>query len=207
MLRKLPIVRFPSTAIPPKFDLGTNADALGVANNTWKRGITIKLNDAAAPGFVMPESLKSLTEFDLSVGSQSGAAQYFLDNLSMDYEVSGKGNTVINFEDDNLGTAYPMTNGGKNEVVTDPDGESGKVLQIVHANQSFPKFHVKLKEGMTLGNYTGVAMDMRLNAGQYGAGMRIVINGTTFEFGRSAADYGFSGGQNVWKRGAFLLRS
>ena len=173
-----------------KFDLGTNADALGVANNTWKRGITIKLNDAAAPGFVMPESLKSLTEFDLSVGSQSGAAQYFLDNLSMDYEVSGKGNTVINFEDDNLGTAYPMTNGGKNEVVTDPDGESGKVLQIVHANQSFPKFHVKLKEGMTLGNYTGVAMDMRLNAGQYGAGMRIVINGTTFEFGRSAADYG-----------------
>ena len=189
-----------------KFDLGTNADALGVANNTWKRGITIKLNDAAAPGFVMPESLKSLTEFDLSVGSQSGAAQYFLDNLSMDYEVSGKGNTVINFEDDNLGTAYPMTNGGKNEVVTDPDGESGKVLQIVHANQSFPKFHVKLKEGMTLGNYTGVAMDMRLNAGQYGAGMRIVINGTTFEFGRSAADYGFSGGQNVWKRGGIYVK-
>ena len=73
--------------------------------------------------------MKSLTEFDLSVGSQSGAAQYFLDNLSMDYEVSGKGNTVINFEDDNLGTAYPMTNGGKNEVVTDPDGESGKYFK------------------------------------------------------------------------------
>ena len=190
-----------------KFELKKSAADLGATNNNWKRGIVIKLNDKdAAPGFVMPENLKTLTEFDLSVGSQSGAAQYYLDNISMDYEVSGKGNTVINFEDDNLGTAYPMTNGGKNEVVADPDGESGKVLQIVHANQSFPKFHVKLKEGMTLGNYTGVAMDMRLNAGQYGTGMRIVINGTTFEFGRSAADYGFSGGQNVWKRGGIYVK-
>jgi len=190
-----------------KFELKKSAADLGATNNNWKRGIVIKLNDKdAAPGFVIPESLKSLTEFDLSVGSQSTAAQYYLDNISMDYEVSGKGNTVINFEDDNLGTAYPMTNGGKNEVVADPDGESGKVLQIVHANQSFPKFHVKLKEGMTLGNYTGVAMDMRLNAGQYGTGMRIVINGTTFEFARSAADYGFSGGQNVWKRGGIHVK-
>ena len=113
---------------------------------------------------------------------------------------------IINFEDDDLGTAYPMTNGGKNEVVTDPDGESGKVLQIVHANQSFPKFYVKLKEGMTLGDYTGVTMDMRLNAGQWGTGLRIVINGTTFEFGRNAADYGFDAGQNTWKRGGIYVK-
>lgn len=189
-----------------KFGLGINADGLGAGGDKWKRGIVIKLNDAAAPGFVIPENLKALSEFDLSVGANSVGAQYYLDNISMDYEVSGKGSTTLNFEDDKLGATYPMTNGGKNEVVNDPDGESGKVLQIVHANQSFPKFHVKLKEGMTLGDYTGVTMDMRLNAGQYGSGLRVVINGTTFEFGRNAADYGFSGGQNTWKRGGIYVK-
>ena len=144
-----------------KFDLGTNADALGVANNTWKRGITIKLNDAAAPGFVMPESLKSLTEFDLSVGSQSGAAQYYLDNISMDYEVSGRGSTVVNFEADNLNTTYPMTGSGTATVIDDPAGESGRVLYIHQAAYSFPKFTVKLKDGMRLADYSGMTMDMR----------------------------------------------
>ncbi|MFV0588079.1 endo-1,4-beta-xylanase [Bacteroides reticulotermitis] len=124
----------------------------------------------------------------------------------IDIPVETETGTIINFEDDNLGATYPMTNGGKNAVVTDPDGESGKVLQIVHANQSFPKFHVKLKEGLVLGDYTGVTMDMRLNAGQYGVGLRVVINGTTFEFGRNAADYGFSGGQNTWKRGGIYVK-
>lgn len=189
-----------------KFGIGINADALGAGGDKWKRGIVIRLNDDTPPGFKMAENLKGLSEFDLSVGANSSAAQYYLDNISMDYEVSGKGTTTVNFEDNDLGYIYPMTNGGKNEVVKDPDGESGNVLQIVHAEHSFPKFHVKLKEGMTLGDYTGVSMDMRLNSGEYGWGMRMVINGTTFVFDRSAADYGFSGGQNTWKRGGIFVK-
>lgn len=188
-----------------KFDLGTNADALGVANNTWKRGITIKLNDAAAPGFVMPESLKSLTEFDLSVGSQSGAAQYYLDNISMDYEVSGRGSTVVNFEADNLNTTYPMTGSGTATVVDDPAGESGRVLYIHQAVYSFPKFTVKLKDGMTLADYSGMTMDMRLIKGMYGGGMSVEINGQRFALNQSAAEYGYQE-DDKWKRGGVFVK-
>jgi hypothetical protein len=49
---------------------------------------------------VVPESLGNLTEFDLAIGAYSGGAQFYIDNISMDYEVSGKGSTVINFEAD-----------------------------------------------------------------------------------------------------------
>lgn len=187
-----------------KFGLGINADGLGASNNNWKRGIVIKLNDATAPGFVMPEDMKGLTEFDLSVGSQSGAAQYFLDNISMDYEVSGKGNTVINFEADPINATYPMTGGGTATVVKDPAAESGNALFINQAAWSFPKFTVKLKEGMTLGDYTGMTMDMRLIKGMYGGGMSVMINGQTFSLGRNAASYGFQE-NDTWKRGGILV--
>ena len=74
-----------------KFVLGKSAADLGATDNKWKRSLVIKLNDATAPGFVIPENMRSLTEFDLSIGSQSNIAQYYLDNISMEYEVSGKG--------------------------------------------------------------------------------------------------------------------
>lgn len=188
-----------------KFDLGTNADGLGVSNNTWKRGIVIMLNDATIkPGFVMAGDLKELTEFDLSVGSESGSAQYYLDNISMDYEVTGKGTTVINFEKDNLNTTYPMVNGSgspgtsTNKVVADPEGTSGHVL-YVQSVHSFPEFTVKLADGKTLADYTGMTMDMRLIAGMYGSGMYVRINGQLLNLGQSAASYGFQ--QNdTWKR-------
>ena len=94
--------------------------------------------------------MRGLTEFDLSIGSQSGAAQYYLDNISMEYEVSGKGSTTINFEADELNATYPMTGSGTATVVKDPAGESGNALYINQAAWAFPKFTVKLKEGMTL---------------------------------------------------------
>lgn len=49
----------------------------------------------------------------------------------MDYEVSGKGTTVINFEGDELNKTYPMTNGATATVVQDPANESGKVLLLI----------------------------------------------------------------------------
>lgn len=195
-----------------KFDLGKSADDLGASNNKWKRDIVIKLNDATAPGFVMPESLKELTEFDLSVGSQSTAAQYFLDNISMDYEVSGKGTTVLDFEKDELNKTYPMVNGagspnsGTATVVEDPDGESGHVLYINQASHYFPEFTVKLAEGKTLGDYSGMSMDMRLLKGMYGYGMYVKINGQliTLGNGQNAAAYGFKE-DGKWKRGGVFV--
>lgn len=170
----------------------------------WKREGTINLKDDTAPGLVIPESLGSLTEFDLAIGSSSGGAQFYLDNISMDYEVSGKGTTVINFEGDELNKTYPMTNGATATVVQDPANESGKVLFIDHAAYSFPKFTVKLSEGKTLGDYSGMSMDMRLIAGKYGGGMSVVINGQTFSLNQNALTYGCDD-NNTWKRGGIYV--
>ncbi len=197
-----------------KFDLGTNAATLGATNNVWKRDLVVKLDNATAPGFVMPGNLKDLTEFDLSIGSESGAAQYYLDNITMDYEVVGKGTTDINFEDVAVGTTWPMvynpsssatTVGGTATVVADPDGVSGKVLFMNKAVHSFPKFTVKLKEGMTLSAYSGMTMDMRLTAGMYGIGMYVILNGKTISLGQSAAEYGFQQ-DSKWKREGIYVK-
>lgn len=197
-----------------KMALGKSAADLGAANNKWKREIVIKLNDETAPGCVIPESLKGLTEFDLSVGSQSTAAQYYLDNISMDYEVSGKGTTIIDFEADALNsTPYPMVASGANgtavsgsaTVVEDPNKESGKVLYINKAVHSFPEFKIKLSAGKTLGDYTGMSMDMRLIAGMYGFNMYVKINGQTFNLNQNAAAYGFQQ-DNKWKRGGVFVK-
>ena len=48
--------------------------------------------------------MKDLTEFTLAVGSHSGGAQYYLDNIIMNYEVGRGGWCVatIDFEGDNV---------------------------------------------------------------------------------------------------------
>ena len=94
-----------------EFAVGVNASNFGCKPNEWNRGAIIKLNDSKAPGFNLPDNLKDLTEFTLAVGSQSGAAQYYLDNIVMNYEIEGGGVTTIDFEGDNVGTQYPMSNG------------------------------------------------------------------------------------------------
>lgn len=177
----------------------------------WKREGTINLKDDTAPGLVVPESFGSLTEFDLAIGSASGGAQFYLDNISMDYEVSGKGTTVINFEGDNLNTVYPMVEsgagaagGGAATVVEDPDGETGHVLYIDKAVHSFPEFTVKLADGKTLGDYTGMSMDMRLSNGEYGSGMFVKINGQLITLGQNADKYGFDEDKK-WKRGGIFV--
>ena len=182
------------------------------AGDKWKREGTINLkDDTTPPGLVIPESFGSLTEFDLAIGSASAGAQFYLDNISMDYEVSGKGTTVLDFEKDELNKTYPVVEsgagaagGGTATVVEDPNGESGKVLYIDHAVHSFPEFTVKLAEGKTLGDYSGMSMDMRLSNGQYGAGMFVKINGQIITLGQNAQKYGFSEDKK-WKRGGVFV--
>lgn len=194
-----------------EFNLGTNGATFCGAGDKWKREGTINLKDDTAPGLVVPESLGSLTEFDLAIGSASGGAQFYIDNISMDYEVSGKGSTIINFEGDNLNTVYPMVEsgagaagGGAATVVEDPDGETGHVLYIDKAVHSFPEFTVKLADGKTLGDYTGMSMDMRLSNGEYGSGMFVKINGQLITLGQNADKYGFDEDKK-WKRGGIFV--
>ena len=192
----------------------TNGNDFCGGGNKWKREGIINLKDATTPpGFVVPESLGNLTEFDLAIGAYSGGAQFYLDNISMDYEVSGKGTTVINFEGDNLNTTYPVVEsgagaagGGTATVVEDPDGETGHVLYMDKAVHSFPEFTVKLADGKTLGDYTGMSMDMRLSKGMWGAGMFVKINGQMISLGKdqNAAAYGFQE-DNKWKRGGVFV--
>ena len=193
-----------------EFYIGTNAQGFGCNPNTWNRGAVIKLNDNTTPGFIIPENLKSLTEFTLAVGSQSGAAQYYLDNIAMNYEVAGGGVTTIDFENDNVGKTYPMTNGNTAVVEEDPKGVSGKVLHVGSAvspaNQSFPKFNVKLQEGRTLGDYTALSLDMHLidGKGKYGQGVTIVINGQSFNSGKGPNAFGCP--DNDWGRGLIYIK-
>lgn len=187
-----------------EFNLGQNGKDFCGGGDKWVRGGIINMKDATAPGFVMPESFADLTEFDLAIGSASGDAQFFLDNIVMEYETSGKGSTKINFESDDLDTTYPLTNGGKATVVDDPDGKSGKVLSINQSAYGLVKVKVKLAEGKTLDDYTGMSMDMRLKSGQYGGGMHVGFNDEPLIKLQNAASYGVSE-NNSWVRGGFYV--
>lgn len=187
-----------------KFYIGVNAQNFGCNSNQWNRGAIIKMNNATAPGFELPDELKSLTEFELQIGSESGGAQYYLDNIIMNYEVAGTGTTVIDFESDELGKTYPMTGGSSCVVENDPTGESGKVLHVGTASSlasnSYPKFTVQLQPGRTLKDYTGIMLDMYLidGKGKHGSGMRVVVNGVEYNSGKGPAAYGCP--DNAWGR-------
>lgn len=187
-----------------EFSVGTNAQGIGCNPNTWNRGAVISLTSDKAPGFIVPDALKDLTEFDLAVGSASSAAQYYLDNITMSYEI-GSGVTKINFDNDEAGKTYPMTGNSQAVVEDDPLGDgSGKVLHVGTASTlcyySYPKFNVKLQEGYSLGSYSGISLDMYLidGKGKYGSGMRVIINGQEFNTGKGPSAYDCP--DNAWGR-------
>lgn len=189
-----------------KFAVGVNAQGLGCSSNVWNRGAVIKLNSSVAPGFELPDDLKTLTEFELALGSESGAAQYYLDNIVMNYEV-GSGVVKFDFESDSEGTAYTMTGNGSATVVSDPYGNHGKVLHISGpASYSYPKFKIKLPEGHTLSECRNVTLDFygTGSTGLYGSGMRLAIEGVTKEFTLSSpANFGCPDG--AWGDGLISL--
>lgn len=182
---------------------GNGADFCG-SGNTWKREGVIKLNDPTKFGCDL-SAHKDLTEFDLQFGAGSGSAQYFLDNITMDFEVAGGGYTdIANFEKDAVGTSYTMSNGSTAVVEADPTGEvGGKVLHVGTSTQkaaySYPVFHVVLPTGMTLGDYQSMYVDMRFvnSDGIYGSGLHLFINGVDYTLGGNGAD--FCGAGNKWK--------
>lgn len=182
-----------------EFTVGTNAQGFGCSPNQWLRGGVIRLDGSGTPGLNLPEDLKQLTRFELAVGSASGGAQFYLDNISMDYEVAAAGTTDIGFEKDGEGTSYPMTNGSTATVVQDPAGKYGKVLQVGTADkkaaQSFPTFKVKLEPGRTLKDYTQLSMDMYVMDGGWGQGIKVFINGHEFNCGKGPFAFGCQANQ------------
>ncbi|MCD8292198.1 MAG: endo-1,4-beta-xylanase [Prevotellaceae bacterium] len=150
-------------------------------------------------------ALKDLTEFQIAIGVCQGSnIDFYIDNIGFTWQTVADGATTIDFEDDAIGTEYPMTNGSQAVVVADPAGKSGNVLQIGTANDmavySYPEFHVTLDDGMTLGDYSSISVDMYFIDGNgiYGVGVTLSINGTSFT-GSQPATYGCS--SNAWGRG------
>ena len=186
------------------FQLGGNGADFCGGGNKWKREGVIKLNDPTKFGCDL-SSYKDLTEFDLQFGSGSGGAQYFIDNIIMEYEVAGGGYTdITNFEKDAVGKSYAMSGGSTATVEADPTGEiGGKVLHVgtnaQKAAYSYPKFHVVLPAGKTLGDYTAFYVDLRFvnNDGIWGSGLHLFINDVDYPLGGNGAD--FCGGGNRWK--------
>lgn len=116
-----------------------------------------------------------------------------------------KGTTPIcDFESDELGAHYEMTNGSSAIVEEDPDGKSGKVLHVGtdtdKAAYSYAKIKVKLPEGRKLGDYVSLTFDMRIvnEDGIYGQGMQLLIDGNQYPIGGGPATVGCK--PNVWER-------
>ena len=137
------------------------------------------------------------------------ATNYYFDNVTLKkFNASGGVSTgsdaIANFEGDALGKTYPMTSGGSGTVVTDPKGESGKVLNI-QGVQTHPKFTIDIPDGRTLGDYTTLTLDLLAtgSTGLYGTGMKMSINdGGLVSFG-SPSSFGCPDG--AWGRAKIVL--
>lgn len=191
-----------------------NPNSFGaVGNGPWARGgIKISFVDPSDAGryVALTDDEKDLTEFDFSYNADSGEGIFYLDNFTFNWETAGDDtglDNVLDFEGDNIGKDYPTTNGGVAKIVEDPVGKSGKVLQVGSAeapvNQSFAKVRIKLPNGHKLGDYEMFQVDMKTIRGQYGSGMRFIINGREFTGANAASSGATEGGS--WARGGIRL--
>ncbi|MFD2744689.1 MULTISPECIES: endo-1,4-beta-xylanase [Sphingobacterium] len=134
----------------------------------------------------------------------------FLNSLIADIYIPGESGTdvVHDFEDDELGHSFPMIGSGSNAVVNDPNGETGKVLNI-KGPQTFPQIRINLPEGRTVGDYKNVMIDFKGDGccGYYGAGMRLGISAEAEDvnLGQYGSPASFGITINSWGRGLINL--
>ncbi len=180
--------------------------------NTW---FTVDVDmDTDLEGSELKEKLASIalnSKFDVSMGVFPGS-DYWVDNVTLYFSREVEETwPIADFENDEYGTTYAMTGGGKAVVEDDPDGVSGKALHIcadgeTPAAWSTPKFHVVLPEGKTLGDYKGIVFDIKApqSSGLYGGGIRMEVAGVAANNpGSAGADFGCV--DNVWKRGGIRI--
>lgn len=176
--------------------------SFGAADNVWLRGMIV----LPIANLNLTTEQRELTNFTIAVGSGTGSANYFIDNIKMNWDIPGESTgevTMSNFESDDAGDTYTMDNGGSGTVVIDPQG-SGKVLNVVGA-YTIPVFEVSLPDGVTLGNCTDIVFDFLGTGatGMYGAGLRVGLNGGPLANYNSVASFGAA--DNVWLRGGVRL--
>lgn len=167
-----------------------------VITQEWKE-ITVKANVTG------DNAIRFLFDHGHYVGT------IYIDDISIRREnPSGGGSAgispIADFDADDLGESYPMTNGGSGTVVDDPQGGGSKVLNI-QGVQTFPQFEVTLPPGVTLGNCVSVSLDFlgTGSTGMYGQGMRMSINGGPLANYNSPANFGATDGN--WARGVIKL--
>lgn len=119
------------------------------------------------------------------------------------------GYDVIDFENDALGTTYPLQQAtgltGKGSVVVenDPNGESGHVIHVTGTSQSFPAITIKFPEGRKLGDYSEVSVDfMAKNSTALNQKLFFAMGGKNAEF-KKAGDFGCK--LNAWGRGLITI--
>ncbi|MFD2594692.1 endo-1,4-beta-xylanase [Sphingobacterium griseoflavum] len=109
---------------------------------------------------------------------EAQAANY-LNNLVADVNIPGESGTILlqNFEDDALDQSYPVIGAGSTRVKSDPDGVSGKALNVL-GPQTFPQFEISLPDDLKLGDCKSITIDFKGAGccGLYGAGMRMAVS-------------------------------
>lgn len=72
--------------------------------------------------------------------------------------------SVADFDNEELGKEYPMSNGSVATVVANPTGADGLVLQVGSptnkARNSYATLTLSLPDGLTVGNLTGIVFDI-----------------------------------------------
>ncbi|WP_169305587.1 endo-1,4-beta-xylanase [Sphingobacterium alkalisoli] len=215
----------------PNFKLGAELSLADVANNSLLYRLTQRhfdeigytelhhMNFIQADGSIFITDLQAALETNSAVSMPIHAGHLlwhenqqanYLNGLIADIIIPGESgkDIVENFEEIALGSSFPVRGSGSNIVVNDPDGKSGKVLNMKGA-QTFPQFQINLPEGRKLGDYKTVTIDFKGGGccGLYGAGMRMAITtaigDVTLNNFNSPSSFGV--GDNVWGRGLITL--
>lgn len=189
----------------------TNFDAVDMNGsydplNTLKEDGTYNFGGMQTAADVAAEAGVTLYGGVLCSNQGQRAAYYnkLIEPIDIPVEVQKGTTKLFNFENDAIGTTYPMTGNSSAIVEEDPAGESGHVLHVgtndVKAAYSYPKFHVVLPAGRKLGDYVRLNIDLRFvgTDGIWGQGLRVLINGTEFNVGKNGND--FCDGGDKWKR-------
>ncbi|RNI26830.1 endo-1,4-beta-xylanase [Rufibacter latericius] len=184
--------------------------------NALKHGAIVQadgsLNQATLENLKETTGKAGISVFGHTLATHSNQNAAYLKSLIAPTIIPATGNggtsgtdVVANFETDELGKTYAMTNGGSGTVVNDPTGESGKVLNVKGV-QSHPQFTVTLPNGRTLGNYLSLTLDFygTGSTGLYGQGMRMSIDGGALVGFNSPSAYGSPDGG--WGRGKIVMQ-
>lgn len=169
----------------------------GCPDGAWGRGRIVMEFESLN----LSPAQRELTSFTLMVGSGTGSGDYYIDNVTMDWESSGGtsvgATSVVDFDTDDVENTYDMTNGGSATVLADPTGADNKALNVI-SNQSHPIFSVALPERITLGDCKRITLKFygSGSTGRYGQGMRLSINGSSLFNFPSPADNGVQ--DNQW---------